>query len=131
MARERGGAPARVSSRRGSGTPPDGSAGQGGRTRGCWTRTWPVAAGARGREPSWGLWQVAGEFLDRAARWARAEVGPGRLMPWLPVAFGAGIVLYFTAPREPLAWAPVALLAALAAGAIAVRARPVGFPVLL
>ncbi len=52
-------------------------------------------------------------------------------MPWLPVAFGAGIVLYFTAPREPLAWAPVALLAALAAGAIAVRARPVGFPVLL
>ena len=35
------------------------------------------------------------------AQWAAAEVAPGRLLPWLPVAFGFGIVAYFTADREP------------------------------
>jgi len=94
------------------------------------TGTWPVAAGARRRE-SWDLGGFAETMRDRAYRWALAEVGPGRLMPWLPVAFGAGIVLYFTAPREPLLLAPVALFAALVGATIALRARPVGLPVVL
>ena len=34
---------------------------------------------------------------------------PGRLLPWLPVAFGLGIAIYFTAEREPAWWAAVAL----------------------
>src|SRR5712692_9067807 len=88
-------------------------------------RTWPVAAGTRRREP-WGIAGFARKLRDRAHHWALAEVGPGRLVPWLPVAFGAGIVLYFTAPREPLLWAPVILLAALVCATIALRARPPG-----
>ena len=32
---------------------------------------------------------------------AIADTGPGRLLPWLPVAFGLGIALYFTLPVEP------------------------------
>lgn len=43
------------------------------------------------------------------SQWAIAEVAPGRLLPWLPVAFGSGIVLYFTADREPAWWAASAL----------------------
>lgn len=46
------------------------------------------------------LWPVLSE-TTRA--WLRAEAGPGRLLPWVPVAFGAGIALYFAAPREPVA----------------------------
>src|SRR5262249_23187342 len=33
--------------------------------------------------------------------WALAEIGAGRLVPWLAIGFGAGIGLYFTAAREP------------------------------
>jgi len=93
-------------------------------------RTWPAAAGARRPEP-WGIAGFAGELRDRAYHWLLAEVGPGRLVPWLPVAFGAGIVVYFTAPREPRLWAPILLLGALAGATIAWRARPVGLPVVL
>lgn len=44
--------------------------------------------------------------------WARAETGPGRLLPWVAVAFAAGIAAYFAAEREPVASvvAPVAVL---------------------
>src|SRR5690348_7718763 len=49
-------------------------------------------------------------------------------MPWLPVAFGAGIAIYFAAAREPAWWAAVALATALA---IAARRRPVAFPLVL
>ena len=55
-------------------------------------------------------------LADRAAwlgwllsQWAIVEVAPGRLLLWLPVAFGFGIVAYFTADREPAWWAASAL----------------------
>src|SRR6185437_9076464 len=57
--------------------------------------------------------------------------GPGRLMPWLPVAFGFGIALYFTAEREPAWWAAAPLAVACAAIAFLARRRPVGFPAAL
>jgi competence protein ComEC len=44
---------------------------------------------------------------------AAGRTGAGRLLPWVPVAFGAGIALYFTADREPVFWVtvvPAALL---------------------
>jgi competence protein ComEC len=65
------------------------------------------------------------------SQWALAEAAPGRLLPWLPIAFGFGIVGYFTADYEPAWWA--ALAAALAAITIAILAhrRPVGFPLAL
>jgi competence protein ComEC len=59
------------------------------------------------------------------------EVAPGRLLPWLPVAFGAGIALYFSADREPVWWATVTAALAAVALAVAARRHPVGFPVAL
>ena len=46
-----------------------------------------------------------------------AEAGPGRLLPWIPVAFGAGIAVYFAAAHEPVLWVvgPVTVLVVLAA----------------
>jgi len=73
---------------------------------------------------------VPAERLRRLlSQWTTAELAPGRLMPWLPVAFG--IVAYFTADREPTWWAAVA--AALTALTITVLARrhSIGFPLAL
>src|ERR1700742_3475573 len=64
--------------------------------------TWPPrgAAQAGGFVPAGvPLWA---SFAERLRALTRAEAGAGRLLPWLPVAFGAGIALYFTAPREPV-----------------------------
>jgi competence protein ComEC len=69
--------------------------------------------------------------VAQITEWAWAELAPGRLMPWLPVAFGAGIVIYFSADREPALVATLAAFAALALAALLARARPVAFPVLL
>jgi competence protein ComEC len=78
-----------------------------------------------------GLTSAADRFRGLVSQWAVAEIAPGRLLPWLPVAFGFGIVLYFTADREPAVWAAVG--AALAGGAVAFQARrsAVGFPLAL
>ena len=49
---------------------------------------------------------AAANQLGRSlAQWIDAELSPGRLTPWLPIAFGLGIVIYFTALREPASWA--------------------------
>jgi competence protein ComEC len=81
--------------------------------------------------PLWcGLW---GHLLAGAAQqlraWALVESGPGRLAPWLAVAFGSGIVVYFASEREPGLWASVALLVGTIVGAVLARHRPVAFPV--
>jgi competence protein ComEC len=52
-------------------------------------------------------------------------------MPWLPVCFGSGIVLYFTAEREPAWWATLALALFCAVMTVAIRKRPVGLPIAL
>jgi len=56
-----------------------------------------------------GLVDITGWLRHLLSQWALAEVAPGRLVPWLPVAFGFGIVGYFTADREPAWWAASAL----------------------
>jgi competence protein ComEC len=101
---------------------------------------------ARGRATVWRPWVggrgFAPEWLDRldawfggAARrlrdWAVAEVAPGRLVPWIAIAFGFGVVVYFTAEREPALWAALALLMAALVGAIFARHHPVAFPLLV
>ena len=104
-------------------------------------------ARSRGRAAAWRPWATAGrrpapqwldglaEFLRRAAQrlreWALAEVAPGRLVPWLAIAFGSGILVYFTADREPALWAAIALVVATVVFAILARHRPVAFPVML
>src|SRR6476660_3174455 len=82
------------------------------------------------------LWPDAfARFLDRAGQrikgWALDDVGPGRLVPWLAIAFGFGIVLYFTAETEPALWAAVAVAIATIPIVIVARHRPVGFPIAL
>jgi competence protein ComEC len=90
--------------------------------------TWPPggAAQAGGFAPSgFGAWPV---FLDKLREWVRAEAGAGRLLPWVPIAFGAGIAFYFTADHEPVL--PVAAVTAigLCAAAFLLRRQRI-FPV--
>src|SRR5665213_4077920 len=66
-----------------------------------------------------------------AREWALAEVAPGRMFPWLAVAFGVGIALYFTADREPAWWATLGLAAVAVSVAILARHRAAGFTVAL
>ena len=45
--------------------------------------------------PLWSAW------LDQVHGWIRAEAGPGRLLPWVPIGYGAGIafvVVFATTP---------------------------------
>jgi competence protein ComEC len=94
--------------------------------------SWPQAPAVR---PPWAWpaqWSALGRSIaDTIKQWAIAEVGPGRLMPWLPVAFGVGIALYFAAETEPSLTA--AAIAALLTAALAflARARPMAFPILI
>jgi len=77
------------------------------------------------------LADITGPWRTLLAQWAVAEVAPGRLVPWLAVAFGFGIVGYFTADREPAWWAASALAIVAIAIAYAARLRPIGFPLAL
>src|SRR5262245_27644434 len=93
---------------------------------------WPAAVA---RRPSIALPHVLGDRARLVARqihaWAAIEVGPGRLVPWLAIAFVGGVVVYFGIEREPEAWAAALLLIAAVAAAILLRARPFGFPLAL
>lgn len=65
---------------------------------------------------------VAGRLTAGLARQLAAE--RGRWVLWLPVAFGAGIALYFWLPEEPTAvLGPLGVLAAMAGGYL-LRQRP-------
>jgi len=78
-----------------------------------------------------GLTDIAGRLRRLLTQWALAEVAPGRLVPWLPVAFGFGIVGYFAADREPAWWATCALALAGIVVAFLARRRSFGFPLAL
>src|SRR5260221_8314025 len=74
--------------------------------------TWPPrqSAQAGGIAPSgFAAWP---QLIAKLREWIKAEAGAGRLLPWVPVAFGTGIAFYFAADREPVL--PVAALAATA-----------------
>src|ERR1700681_4084095 len=91
-----------------------------GRTQG-YAGTWPprAAAQAGGFAPSgFGAWS---SFIERLRAWIRAEAGAGRLLPWVPVAFGTGIACYFAADHEPVA--SVTAVAAIAFGVAAFLLR--------
>jgi competence protein ComEC len=81
----------------------------GARTRG-YAGTWPPreAVRAGGIAPAgFDAWSV---FTIKLREWVRAEAGAGRLLPWVPIAFGTGIACYFAAEHEPVL--SVAVLAA-------------------
>jgi competence protein ComEC len=73
--------------------------------------TWPPrsAAQAGGFSPStFGAWP---KLVERLREWVRAEAGAGRLLPWVPIAYGTGIAFYFAAEHEPIL--PVAAVTAI------------------
>jgi competence protein ComEC len=74
------------------------------------------------------LLYAAAEYLKSCAA---TDFGPGRLVPWLPVAFGLGVALYFTAEREPSWIAASIAVAAFAAITWAARRHAAGFPLAL
>ena len=98
-----------------------GQDGAGRRAQGATAGTWPPRAGAQADSlapsgaPAWA------SFLEKLRAWARAEAGAGRLLPWVPVAYGGGIALYFAAAREPVLWVAVATAAALGVVAVLLR----------
>ena len=83
-----------------------------GRVQGI-AETWPPRSGAQagGLAAGLNIWPRA---FEKLREWVRAETGPGRLLPWVPVAFGSGIAFYFAAEREPIL--PVTIVAATALG---------------
>jgi competence protein ComEC len=96
--------------------------------------TWPPRAPA-GYGPAFpwfaGRPQSGAVPFARVRVWLAEEVAPGRLIPWLPIAFASGILVYFAARHEPIALPAVALALAFVLAAILARARPVAFPVLI
>ncbi len=70
------------------------------------------------------LYRLAGRlgaaWLALGATFER-EIDAGRGFLWLPVAFGAGILIYFALPAEP--WTPALILAAAVSSFAALRAR--------
>ena len=93
-------------------TPPRRTQGIAGGIAGTWPPRGAAQSGvlAPSGVPAWSA------LLERLRAWARAEAGAGRLLPWVPVAFGTGIALYFAASYEPVlsvsSGAAVALCAA-------------------
>ena len=107
--------------------------------------------GARGRATTWrpraAPWIAAGggpplvwpqrvaklarAVGERVRAWLIAEVAPGRLVPWLAIAFGSGIVVCFSVSQEPVSWAEAAFAAGAIVAAILLRHRPFAFPAAL
>lgn len=101
-----------------------------GRPRGAraWAPTFDGARRPAGLAVPDGVAGTAGRLRGLLSGWLLAELAPGRLSPWVPVAFGTGIASYFAADREPAAWAVLPLATAAAAIAFLARRRPFGFP---
>jgi competence protein ComEC len=80
---------------------------------------------AGGFAPSgFGTWS---SLIAKLQSWVRAEAGAGRLLPWIPVAFGAGIAFYFAADHEPVAWVTAVTAGGLCTAAFLLRRQKV-FP---
>ena len=100
-----------------------------GRTQG-YAGTWPGsgAAQAGGFVPSGlGAWS---RLSAKLREWIAAEAGAGRMVPWVPVAFGTGIAFYFTADHEPVRSVTVVTAAISAAAAFALRRHKI-FPAMV
>jgi competence protein ComEC len=101
--------------------------GSSGRTQG-YAGTWPprTAVQAGGFAPSgFGAWS---SFIERLRAWIRAEAGAGRLLPWVPVAFGTGIAFYFAADHEPVASVTAVAATAFGVAAFLLRRQKI-FPI--
>jgi competence protein ComEC len=94
------------------------------------TETWPPAGATAPPRPQWpSVAELPGELVRTVKEHAAVDFGPGRLIPWVPVAFGLGVAVYFTADHEPSAIAATLLALFGIVIVFVVRARPVAFPV--
>lgn len=106
---------------------PGRSQGNAGGIAGTWPVGRPVPAGGLAPIGS-GVWPaIAGKLRE----WAGAEAGAGRLLPWIPVAFGCGISLYFAADHEPVLWVVAATAVALTLGAVLLRRSRLFVPAIM
>jgi len=95
-----------------------------GRTQG-FAGTWPPrgAAQAGGFAPSgFTAWP---SVVARLREWVAAEAGAGRLLPWVPIAFGTGIAFYFSADHEPVASVSAVTAAGLCVAAFLLRRQKI------
>ncbi len=83
--------------------------------------TWPPYGATRAGERTSLNTDRWTHLISTIGAWVRGEAGPGRLLPWVPVAFGAGIAVYFAAEREPVASVTAVVAAALCMGAFVAR----------
>ena len=100
-----------------------------GRTQGH-AGTWPAggAAQAGGLAPTGlGSWS---SLAAKLREWIAAEAGAGRMLPWVPIAFGTGIAFYFTADHEPIRWVTAMTATIFAAIAFGLRRHKI-FPALV
>jgi competence protein ComEC len=96
-------------------------------------RTWPLGrAKALAGSIRWtALDALARRFIDAFRVATIAEAAPGRLVPWVPVAFGVGIAAYFTAEREPSSTAAVLLASGLLVAGFVARRPAIAFAALV
>src|ERR1700738_1796117 len=71
-----------------------------------------------------GAWPLVAKLRE----WIRAEAGAGRLLPWVPIAFGTGIALYFAADHEPVLAVAAITALGLVAAAFLLRRQKI-FPI--
>jgi competence protein ComEC len=98
-----------------------------GRTQG-FAGTWPprTAVPAGGFVPAGlGAWPP---LVAKLREWIRAEAGAGRLLPWVPIAFGTGIAFYFAADHEPVLTVAAITALGLVAAAVLLRRQKI-FPI--
>jgi hypothetical protein len=81
-------------------------------------RPLPWPGGGQGAPWSADWWRTQFASPARIREWIAEELTTGRLLPWFAVAYGAGVILYFTAEREPALWAAIALTGIAAFGAM-------------
>src|SRR6187399_1854341 len=96
-------------------------------------RLWPTGARTGAAAPGWP--DEVSDFLRAVAarirEWLAFDLAPGRLVPWIPIAFGTGVALYFTADTEPALWAGLVATILVLSICIAARARPVAWPLMI
>src|ERR1700729_3770234 len=92
--------------------------------------TWPPHGGVHtgGFTAGFGVWPGA---LEKLREWVVAEAGAGRLLPWVPIAFGTGIAFYFSAEHEPVASVAAVTAAALCGAAFLLRRKKIFFAAVL
>ena len=98
--------------------------------------TWrprPGSGAAAGASWAWpnNLTDLVRRAVQRLHAWITAEVGQGRLVPWLAISFGSGVIIYFSIDQEPAPWAAASLFIFAVGVVVVARHRPIGFPIAL